>query len=131
MSDQTLSPESGDSNGEFEISLAGKGSANLVYILYLVGVIIGLAALVGVILAYTNKGKYGAGLDTHFKFQIRTFWFGLLALIVGSLLSIIIIGWVLILAWVVWAIMRTITGMQLLGEGKALSNPDGLGFKAQ
>jgi len=126
MSDENLSSQ----GASVEVGLEGRGSANLVYILYLVGLVIGISALVGVVLAYINKGKYGAGVDSHLDFQIRTFWLGLVALIAGAVLSIILVGYLIILAWVIWVIIRCITGMQKLGAGEPVSDPKSLGFKA-
>lgn len=127
MSDDDFKP----TEGMLDISLEGKGSANLVYILYFLGLFLGVTALVGVILAYVNKGKYGEGLDSHFQFQIRSFWFGLLFMIVGAVLMVVLIGWLVWLAAAIWLIARLVTGMQALNAGKALSDPETLGFMAK
>ncbi len=55
------------------------GIATIVYILYLVGIASGVTILIGVILAYTNRKKDAVDwVGTHYQFQIRTFWIGLL-----------------------------------------------------
>ncbi len=90
-------------------------SAKTNYILYLVGLVIGLTALVGVIFAYVKRGEDNPDwLNAHYSFQIQTFWYGLAYLIVGTLLSVIIIGWLLILFWIVWLIVRCVKGMSAL-----------------
>lgn len=48
-----------------------------VYILYLVGFLAGITALVGLVLAYVNRSDASAWLQSHYTFQIRTFWIGL------------------------------------------------------
>ena len=55
---------------------AGAGTAKLVYILYLVSLLIGITAIVGLIIAYVNRDDAPGWLQTHYRFQIRTFWIG-------------------------------------------------------
>lgn len=128
MADQN-NPTPPQGGGNLELGLEGKGSANLVYILYLVGFVIGITSIVGVILAYVNRGKNPL-LDSHYTFQIRTFWIGLLGGFIGALTAIIIVGWVIMLAVLVWAVMRIITGMQKLGKDEPVADPTTWGFKA-
>lgn len=98
--------------------------ANIVYILYLVGVIIGITGIIGVVIAYINKDDAPDWVRTHYRFQIKTFWIGLLLLVVGSLLAMIIIGWLVLLAWLVWLIIRSVKGMKYLGEGRPIPDPE-------
>jgi len=99
-------------------------SANIIYILYLVGLAVGLTGLIGVIMAYVNRDSAPDWVRSHYEFQIRTFWIGLLMLVVGFVLSIVVIGWLLILFYYVWLIVRCIKGMQYLGRGDAHPDPD-------
>lgn len=57
--------------------------AKIVYILYLVGVVFGITGLIGVVMAYIYKSDAPEWLSSHYQFQIRTFWIGLLYLVVG------------------------------------------------
>ncbi|HWA42447.1 MAG TPA: hypothetical protein VHA10_04495 [Hypericibacter adhaerens] len=98
-------------------------TANLVYILYLVSLIVGITALVGVILAYVNKSQAPDWLQTHYRFQIRTFWIGILFSIIGVVTTIILIGWLILLLVAIWWIVRCIKGMQYLGKQQAHPNP--------
>ncbi|WP_240693226.1 DUF4870 family protein [Thiomicrorhabdus indica] len=94
---------------------ANVSSAKINYILYLVGLVIGLTALVGVIFAYVKRSEENPDwLNAHYSFQIRTFWYGLAYLIVGSLLSVIIVGWLVILFWIIWLVVRCVKGMSAL-----------------
>jgi uncharacterized membrane protein len=102
---------------------AAGDSANLVYILYLVAVLLGITALVGLIMAYVQKGSAPAWLQTHYQFQIRTFWIGLLYSAIGWLTTFIIIGFVILLFALVWWIVRCVKGMQAVGRGEAHPNP--------
>ena len=100
-----------------------KGSAKIVYILYLVSLLFGITGIIGVVMAYINKDDAPEWLQTHYQFQIRTFWIGALFIFLGSILSVILIGWFLLLFWVVWLIVRSVKGMKALDEEKAIDNP--------
>ena len=90
-------------------------TAKLVYILYLVGLVFGITGIIGVIVAYVNKDDGPDWLQSHYRFQIRTFWMGFVYLLIGSVLSIVVIGWFIILFWVVWLIIRSVKGLKQLG----------------
>jgi len=49
-----------------------------VYILYLVGFLTGITVLVGVVIAYLQRDRTDRISQSHFQFQIATFWIGLL-----------------------------------------------------
>lgn len=99
------------------------GNAKIIYILYLVGLVFGITGIIGVIMAYINKDESPDWLKTHYQFQIRTFWIGLLFLFVGTLLSLILIGWFILLFWAIWLIIRCIKGMKNLDLEKPVDNP--------
>lgn len=105
-----------------------EGTAKIVYILYLAGIVFGVTGIVGVVMAYINRGDAPEWLESHYQFQIRTFWIGALYMVVGSLLSVVIIGWFILLFWVVWLIVRCVKGMKALDEREAHPNPTGWMF---
>jgi uncharacterized membrane protein len=98
-------------------------TANVVYILYLVSLLVGLTSIVGVIMAYVNIGDAPDWVRTHYRFQIRTFWIGLLYGVVGVLTCIIVVGifWLIFVA--VWWIVRCVKGMQAISRGVPYDNP--------
>lgn len=100
-----------------------RGNANLIYILYLVGLVVGITGIVGVIMAYLGKGKGDAILDTHYNNQINIFWKFFLYAVIGMILSIVLIGILILLAAVVWYIIRVVKGMQALSSGQPIENP--------
>jgi len=100
----------------------------LIYILFMANVIIPFLGLIGVVMAYVNKADAPEWLQTHYQFQIRTFWIGLLYLFVGALLSIVLIGYLVILFTVVWIIVRSVKGMKSLDAQQAHPNPTGWMF---
>ena len=59
------------------------GLALSVYVLYLLGFFTGLTAVVGLIIASMQGDRADPVSRSHFRFQVRTFWIGLLYLVVG------------------------------------------------
>ena len=79
------------------------------------GFVFGLPSLVAVPLNYLKRGDVnGTWLESHFRWQIRTFWFTALWLVVYGLLIITIIGipvaWILIAILGLWVGYRVIRG---------------------
>jgi uncharacterized membrane protein len=102
---------------------ATTGTAKIVYILYLAGIFFGITGIIGVVMAYINKDEAPEWLRTHYQFQIRTFWIGALYIFLGTILSLILIGWFILLFWVVWLIIRSVKGIKALDSEKAIENP--------
>jgi len=89
----------------------------------------GWPSIIAVIINYVKRSEArGTWLESHFRWQIRTFWFALLwALVVGLLsavLAIVLIGialWVIgLFALGVWAIYRIARGWIALNDGRPL-----------
>lgn len=111
------------------------------YALYLLAFTNGLTAIIGLIIAYTQRDAAGPDMRTHYTFLIRTFWIGLLLAIVcgvvggvvfgvGAVLSIILIGFPIMgLAFLIWAAaavwfgIRCIVGLVYLSRGEPYPRP--------
>jgi uncharacterized membrane protein len=83
------------------------------------GFVFGLPSLCAVLLNYLKRGDVnGTWLESHFRWQIRTFWFTLAWLFVYGLLIITIIGiplaWILIAVLGLWVGYRVIRGWTAL-----------------
>ena len=79
------------------------------------GFVFGLPSLIAVFLNYLKRSDVnGTWLESHFRWQIRTFWFTFLWLVVYGLLIITIIGipvaWILIALLGLWVGYRVIRG---------------------
>jgi uncharacterized membrane protein len=70
-----------------------------VYILYLVGFFTGITALAGVIIAYMQVSRSDQISRSHFRFQIRTFWIGLLYLVIGGITTFVLVGALILIWW--------------------------------
>lgn len=93
-------------------------TAFYIYILYLVGIFVPPAALIGLVMAYVNRGK-DTVLDTHYSKQISTFWIGLAVGIAGYITAVFVVGWFILLAWFVWLVIRCVKGMKAFNNGIA------------
>jgi len=85
----------------------------------------GWPSIVAVILNYVKRGDVrGTDLESHFRWQIRTFWFALLWVAVAFLLAITIIGipfaWLLVVATGVWVLYRIVRGWLALTDGRPI-----------
>lgn len=104
------------------------GNANLIYILYLAGLVVGITSIIGVVMAYMGKGSAPDWLKSHYHNQINIFWKGLVYCIAGGLLSIVLIGFLILLFALIWYIVRIVKGMQALSKGEPIPNPSSWGF---
>ena len=111
-----------DSN-QISVDPNTKGNANLIYILYLVGIVIGITPIIGVIMAYMGKGQGDPVLESHYNNQVNIFWKGLLYSVIGAVLTVVLIGILILLAALIWYIVRSIKGMQALSAGQPIENP--------
>ena len=98
-------------------------TANTVYILYLVGLLVPLTPLVGVIIAYVSRGQAPEWAQAHYRFQIRTFWIGLLYSVIGVVTCFIIVGIFWLGFVLVWWVVRCVKGMQALSAGAPYERP--------
>ena len=94
-----------------------------VYVLYCASYIFGITVIIGLIIAYVKVGDADPMLRTHYQFQIRTFWIGLLYFVVGVVLTFVLVGIVILLWWFVWSLVRIIKGLLALNERKPIANP--------
>lgn len=85
----------------------------------------GWPSIIAVIVNYAKRSDVrGTWLDSHFSWQIRTFWYALLWLVVGAVLFLTLVGipiaFVIWLATGIWVLYRIIRGWLGLGSQKAL-----------
>jgi len=97
--------------------------ALIVYILYLAAYVVGVTAVIGVIIAHIQVGTAEPMLASHYRFQIRTFWIGVLYLMVGFVLVWVLIGFLVLLWWFIWSLVRNIKGILALNENRPIADP--------
>lgn len=95
--------------------------ATLVYALQGASIICGLTFLIAAIINYVKlDDARGTWLESHFRWQIRTFWFTILWGVLGTLTVGMGLGLVILLACSVWFIYRIVKGWLNLNDGKAM-----------
>ena len=99
----------------------GRNLAVAVYVLQALSFFLGgITGLAGVIINYVKLDEVrGTWVEPHFRWQIRTFWIGLLWTVIGVVTTMIIVGWFILLAIAVWIIYRIVKGALALNDGKS------------
>ena len=89
--------------------------------------LIGWPSIIAVIMNYIKRSDAnGTWLESHFRWQIRTFWFGVLWAGLCALFVILTIGIGLIIVWIplgilaVWFIYRIARGWMALRDRKPM-----------
>ncbi len=101
----------------------GKTNVQVIYVLYLIGFVIGISAIIGIVMAYMNRGKTGGWVETHYTWAIRTFWIGLLYALISAVLAFVAIGFLLMIAVAIWVIVRVLIGLQKAARDEPIDNP--------
>lgn len=112
-----------------------KGSGNLAsidardvayanYILNLLAPFNGLTGIVAIVLAYLKRNDANDLLDSHYTYQIRTFWIGLLGFITSILLMFVLVGFVTLPLLAIWWFLRNGVGLKRLLDNQELVDPD-------
>ena len=98
--------------------------AHVVYGLYVLSLFTGVAGIVGVVIAYLKRRDVqDTWLASHYQWQIRTFWIGLLFAIIAGLLLKFVVGWVLFGVLYLWYLWRIVKGWVRLGSSRPIDNP--------
>jgi uncharacterized membrane protein len=87
----------------------------------------GWPSIIAVILNYVKRGETrGTWLESHFRWQIRTFWYGLLWVSLCGLFVLMTLGIGILIAWLplglvgLWFIYRIAAGWMALRDGKSM-----------
>jgi uncharacterized membrane protein len=87
----------------------------------------GWPSIIAVILNYVKRSEVrGTWLDSHFRWQLRTFWFGLLWIALCGLFVVLTLGVGLLVAWVpfffvgFWFVYRIARGWLALKERRPM-----------
>jgi uncharacterized membrane protein len=89
--------------------------------------LIGWPSIIAVIFNYIKRGEAaGTWLESHFRWQIRTFWFGALWVCLCGLFVVATLGIGLLIAWLplgivgLWFIYRIARGWMALQAGQPM-----------
>lgn len=100
---------------------SNKDLTTLVYALYAIGIVLGVTVIVAIIINYVKRDDVAGTLyESHFRWQIRTFWFGLLWSVIGIATSFFLVGIPILIAAGIWYIYRIVKGWLDLNSGKPM-----------
>lgn len=98
-----------------------KSLTTVIYALYAVSLFFGITAIVAIVLNYIKReDAEGTWLESHFGWQIRTFWWGLLWGVLGWLTFLILVGWIVWGVAFVWFVYRIAKGWLNLNDNKPM-----------
>ena len=89
-----------------------EGLANLIYLFQALAFLLGgITFVIAVVLGYLNQHHVkGIWLESHYKWQINTFWVALALVVIGTATFPYIIGVVVLIAATIWVIYRIAYG---------------------
>jgi len=98
-----------------------KTLTTVIYALYALALFSGVSAIVAIVLNYIKREDVqGTWLESHFRWQIGTFWWSVLWCVVGALTWIILIGWLVWGVAGIWFIYRIAKGWLNLNDNKPM-----------
>ncbi len=104
-----------------QADINNKNITQLIYALYAASLIVPITWLVAIILNYVKRDDVVNTLyESHFRWQMRTFWFSLLWSVIGGITTFIVIGFVILAVTLIWFIYRIIKGWLRMSEGKPM-----------
>ncbi|OGT30565.1 MAG: hypothetical protein A3E87_03105 [Gammaproteobacteria bacterium RIFCSPHIGHO2_12_FULL_35_23] len=95
--------------------------AHIIYLLQALGFFSGVTAIIAVIISYIKLDDVrGTWLETHYRWQIKTFWYWIILSIIGAVLIFVLVGYILLVIVWIWAIYRIIKGWIRLSERRPI-----------
>lgn len=93
----------------------------IIYVLYALSVFAGISAIAAIIINYLKQGEaQGTYLASHFRWQIRTFWYGILWGVIGLITAPIFIGFIVWTVAGLWLVYRLVKGLLNLNDNKPM-----------
>lgn len=109
----------GDVSAEKLASL--KQLTMIVYVLYALSAFIGVTGIVAILVNYIKRDETrGTIYESHFTWQIRTFWWGLAWAVAGFITIFVGIGFVVLFADSIWVIYRIVKGFLNWNDNKPM-----------
>lgn len=100
-----------------------KLAVHVIYALYAANLIFQIPIILAVIIAYLKRGDVqGTYLETHVRWQVRTFWLWLLMTVVGGLTWWVLgLGFLLVGFAYLWLIYRVVKGWLKLSNEEPIA----------
>ncbi len=98
-----------------------KTVTTVIYALNALSLFVGISSIVAIIMNYVKlSDTRGTWLESHFRWQIRTFWYGILWAVVSFVLMFVMVGYVLLVVVGIWYIYRIVKGWLRLADNKPM-----------
>lgn len=119
----------------YDKSEPGRGYVVVIYGLYIGSIMALVTAPLGALIAHYRLGRGAPWLETHLRFQIRTFWLGILAAALALLLWQVlglaelapvyawIFGYLFFTFGIIWMMARCAVGIHRLTSNRAIDAP--------
>lgn len=83
----------------------------MTYLLYAAGTFTFFATFIAIIINHLKIDDVkGTWLESHFRWQMRTFWFAFIGYSIGLVLMVVFVGIFVLIAVHLWAIYRVVRG---------------------
>ncbi|MBK8073270.1 MAG: hypothetical protein IPK34_15215 [Ramlibacter sp.] len=93
----------------------------VIYILYALAWLTGITAIIAIVINYIKReDAEGTLYESHFTWQIRTFWWGLGWSILGGITAIIGVGFIVLVVVGIWSIYRIVKGWLNWNDSKPM-----------
>ncbi len=100
---------------------SAKSLTTIIYALYAASFLFGISAIAAIMMNYIKKEDVaGTFLESHFRWQMRTFWFGLLWMVIGGITVFILVGWLILCVNTLWIVYRIVKGWLNLNDNKPM-----------
>jgi uncharacterized membrane protein len=113
-------PTSANSTAASKLA-ANKTLTTIIYALYASAALVGITAIVAIVMNYVKRDDVaGTFMESHFRWQINTFWYGLLWTVLGWITTFILVGFAILFASWIWMIYRVVKGWLNLNDNKPM-----------
>ena len=94
----------------------------VIYILYALAWLTGITAIIAIVINYIKReDAEGTLYESHFTWQIRTFWWGLLWSVIGiATVWVLGLGFLVLAVNAIWMIYRVVRGFLAWNDRKAM-----------
>lgn len=100
---------------------SARSSATLVYAMQAASFLVGITFIVGLIINYVKRSDVkGTIAESHFTWQIRTFWYSVLWSVIGIITAFVAVGYIILLTNFIWVIYRIVKGWTRLSDTKPM-----------
>lgn len=120
VTDNNERPAATPNNGSFDLN-----RPTIIGLLFLGSGITGITGIIGIVLAYVWKGEPHEPWEaTHYTYLIRTFWIALIGGVIGFFLLFVLIGFLILPAVGIWALVRIIMSLINAQKRAPMPNPE-------